>query len=258
MTNFDDKNNNSNVNKHLNPTLNHRTVDGDVKNGKLKHEIVDQHSTDSTNKPDPNFRPKLRWPDLCAQIFLHAGAIYGLVFQFYTIRFYTLIWCEYINGWTISVSMYWLVHLHLLLFCLQSLHSLSAAALASPPVHIVYSRTNRTKRMRSCDCFWYFCSPFRGSVMHIRGRTITGFITNTRYAKLFIHSFVENHSIQIKTIIFRFHRKPMLIHMMLDEVSGSHTSVGSFWRRIQKWWPNGKSSIWAISKMIRLSCGKSD
>lgn len=96
MTNFDDKNNNSDVNKHQNQTLNHRTVVVDAKNGKVQHKTTEQqHSTDSIHDAvDPQFRPELRWPDLCAQIFLHAGAIYGLVFQFYTIKFYTLIWCK--------------------------------------------------------------------------------------------------------------------------------------------------------------------
>lgn len=40
------------------------------------------------------FIPQFRWPDLIVQIFLHVGAIYGLLFQFYSIKFYTLIWCK--------------------------------------------------------------------------------------------------------------------------------------------------------------------
>lgn len=40
------------------------------------------------------FIPQIRWPDLIAQIFLHVGALYGLLFQFYSIKFYTLIWCK--------------------------------------------------------------------------------------------------------------------------------------------------------------------
>lgn len=95
MTNSDDKNNNSNVNEHPNQTLNHRTVVGEGKNGKLQHKII---TTDSIHDTvDPTFRPQLRWPDLIAQLFLHTGAIYGLVFQFYTIKFYTIIWCKSID-----------------------------------------------------------------------------------------------------------------------------------------------------------------
>lgn len=40
------------------------------------------------------FIPSIRWPDLIAQIFLHVGALYGLVFHLYAIKFYTLLWCE--------------------------------------------------------------------------------------------------------------------------------------------------------------------
>lgn len=40
------------------------------------------------------FIPKIRWPDLCAQIFLHVGALYGLIFHLYAIKLYTLIWCK--------------------------------------------------------------------------------------------------------------------------------------------------------------------
>lgn len=97
MTNLDDKNNNGDVNKHPNQTLIHRTIVGAEKNGTIEHKTTQAHSTDSSHTAvDPTFRPQLRWPDLCAQIFLHAGAIYGLVFQFYTIKFYTLIWCKYL------------------------------------------------------------------------------------------------------------------------------------------------------------------
>lgn len=95
MTNLDDTNNNSNVNNHPDQTLIHRTIFGEEKNGKIQHKVT-QHSTDSIHGAvDSNFRPQLRWPDLCAQLFLHIGAIYGLVFQFYTIKFYTFIWCKY-------------------------------------------------------------------------------------------------------------------------------------------------------------------
>lgn len=86
MINSDDKNNNSNVNKR---SVGERLM---VNGGMSKHNHIDSthHAT------DPHFQPQLRWPDLCAQLFLHIGAIYGLAFQFYTIKFYTIIWCEYL------------------------------------------------------------------------------------------------------------------------------------------------------------------
>lgn len=40
------------------------------------------------------FIPQIRWPDLMAQIFLHIGAIYGLLFHFWKLKFYTYIWCK--------------------------------------------------------------------------------------------------------------------------------------------------------------------
>lgn len=40
------------------------------------------------------FIPQIRWPDLVAQLFLHVGAVYALVFHMYAIKFYTLIWCK--------------------------------------------------------------------------------------------------------------------------------------------------------------------
>lgn len=52
---------------------------------------------DTAEHDAAKFVPKIRWPDLIAQLFLHIGAIYGLIFQFYTIRFYTLVWCKYFS-----------------------------------------------------------------------------------------------------------------------------------------------------------------
>lgn len=131
MTNLDDKNNNSNVNKHSTQMLNHRTVvGGDEKNGQLQHKLTTQHSTDSIHDPvDQNFQPQLRWPDLCAQLFLHSGAIYGLVFQFYTIKFYTLIWCKYILVCHHVASTKHFRNFNIclcvsVLYCLQSVHLL--------------------------------------------------------------------------------------------------------------------------------------
>lgn len=40
------------------------------------------------------FVPQIRWPDLIVQIFLHVGAIYGFLFLFWSIKFYTFLWCK--------------------------------------------------------------------------------------------------------------------------------------------------------------------
>lgn len=86
-----DKNNNPNQNG------------SDSVNG-LKHRNTTEKTTNGLAHPpvDANFKPKLRWPDLMAQLFLHGGALYGLLFQFYTIKFYTIIWCKYHKAGRIS------------------------------------------------------------------------------------------------------------------------------------------------------------
>lgn len=50
------------------------------------------------NSDIPKFQPKIRWPDLLVQIFLHIGAIYGLVFQFYKIKLLTFLWCKHLKN----------------------------------------------------------------------------------------------------------------------------------------------------------------
>lgn len=83
MHRINDTNNNSNTS----------CSNGDErKNG----EIIKNNSKmiNSVENDAATFKPKIRWPDLIAQLFLHIGAVYGLIFQFYAIRFYTLVWCE--------------------------------------------------------------------------------------------------------------------------------------------------------------------
>lgn len=51
------------------------------------------------------FVPRFRWPDLIVQIFLHVGALYGLLFQFYSIKFFTMIWCK-LNWYILCILDY--------------------------------------------------------------------------------------------------------------------------------------------------------
>lgn len=41
------------------------------------------------------FTPKIRWPDLLAQVFIHGGSVYGLYYLI-TLKaaFYTYVWCR--------------------------------------------------------------------------------------------------------------------------------------------------------------------
>lgn len=46
---------------------------------------------DKNVEEDQEYNPQIRWPDLCAQTFLHVGALYGLYLMFYA-KFYTFLW----------------------------------------------------------------------------------------------------------------------------------------------------------------------
>jgi stearoyl-CoA desaturase (Delta-9 desaturase) len=56
----------------------------------FSHFKVSQETSDKVE-----FIPRIRWPDLIAQVFIHVGAVYGL---FYLITFkavvYTYVWCK--------------------------------------------------------------------------------------------------------------------------------------------------------------------
>lgn len=81
----------------MNNDTNHNSNTGGSNNGLKIREIIKHNgkTMDSVESDSAkNFKAKIRWPDLMAQLFLHIGAVYGLIFQFYTIRFYTLIWCK--------------------------------------------------------------------------------------------------------------------------------------------------------------------
>lgn len=73
-----------------------------VNNGDGVPELYDKHGDTNTincnssdKKISADFQPQIRWPDLIVQIFLHTGAVYGLCFLLWTIRFYTFLWCKY-------------------------------------------------------------------------------------------------------------------------------------------------------------------
>lgn len=71
--------------------------------------VLDDNHNESTTTSHSNssqqisadkipFKPKIRWPDLMAQVFIHAGSIYGL-FYLITLKaaFYTYVWCKSSN-----------------------------------------------------------------------------------------------------------------------------------------------------------------
>lgn len=57
-------------------------------------DVCERTSLEATVQPaDEEFVPKIRWPDLGAQIFLHAGALYG-VWLLPSVRWWTLVWSK--------------------------------------------------------------------------------------------------------------------------------------------------------------------
>lgn len=48
------------------------------------------------NQEKTVFKPRIRWPDLMAQVFVHVGSTYGLYFLItLQAKFYTYIWCKF-------------------------------------------------------------------------------------------------------------------------------------------------------------------
>lgn len=53
------------------------------------------HSPVSSPEEKPPFNPQIRWPDLIAQVFIHAGSLYGLYYLItLKAKLYTYIWCK--------------------------------------------------------------------------------------------------------------------------------------------------------------------
>lgn len=87
------KNTNNTCNTEHSSKMTHLNNNNDYKNGVPKI----NGSVSAVDENKEKFVPKLRWPDLIAQIFLHAGAVYGFIFQFYRIKLFTFFWCKYLK-----------------------------------------------------------------------------------------------------------------------------------------------------------------
>ncbi|KRT81555.1 hypothetical protein AMK59_5874, partial [Oryctes borbonicus] len=62
----------------------------------------------ATEPKNETFIPRIRWPDLAAQVFIHVGCVYGLVLCFYS-RFYTTLFafCTiYTSGFGITAGVH--------------------------------------------------------------------------------------------------------------------------------------------------------
>lgn len=72
------------------------TVQSNGTTHQLDNKIRKEVNADLSNtKPKgEKFIPQIRWPDLMAQIFIHAGCVYGLYLCFYA-RFYTTLFGKF-------------------------------------------------------------------------------------------------------------------------------------------------------------------
>lgn len=70
----------------------------DTINSNKTNDIKCDKNSENTDKEVINnneiFQPKIRWPDLVVQIFLHVGALYGFLILFWSIKLYTFLWCK--------------------------------------------------------------------------------------------------------------------------------------------------------------------
>lgn len=59
---------------------------------------TDKHASNGDAHQTKEFKPQIRWPDLIAQVFIHAGALYGLYYLIaLKAKFYTYVWCKSIK-----------------------------------------------------------------------------------------------------------------------------------------------------------------
>ena len=66
-----------------------------------KESETESHSSEAdqpqqSHQDKPAFKPKFRWPDLLAQLFIHVGSLYGLYYLItLKAKLYTYIWCKH-------------------------------------------------------------------------------------------------------------------------------------------------------------------
>lgn len=63
-----------------------------------KNSFMIEDNSNNTTKVEYNddekqfYKPSIKWPDLAAQLFIHAGALYGLYLMFIQAKVLTSIW----------------------------------------------------------------------------------------------------------------------------------------------------------------------
>lgn len=68
----------------------------------------DKHASNGDAHQTKEFKPQIRWPDLIAQVFIHAGALYGLYYLIaLKAKLYTYVWCKFTKRFPIQA---WKTH----------------------------------------------------------------------------------------------------------------------------------------------------
>lgn len=90
--NVDDEAQNATLAKDLVDNLGYKEENAVYKEcAQAKEKLLQQQQ--SAEDLEKEFKPKIRWPDLIAQLFLHVGGLYGFYLLF-SAKFYTFLWGE--------------------------------------------------------------------------------------------------------------------------------------------------------------------
>lgn len=61
----------------------------------LSAEVLNADDNHNESKKKLDYTPKLKWPDLIAQIFIHGGALYGLYLTMTAAKIATTLWGKF-------------------------------------------------------------------------------------------------------------------------------------------------------------------
>lgn len=75
--------------------------ENDLKNSRLAETEDFLSADESYRSSKAEFVPRIRWPDLVAQIFIHAGCVYGIYLIFAKAKLLTTLWGRYDEDYAI-------------------------------------------------------------------------------------------------------------------------------------------------------------
>lgn len=59
--------------------------------------VIKPNQNDYKENEDKEYKPKIKWPDLGVQIFIHAGCAYGFYLMFIKANLLTSLWGKFIH-----------------------------------------------------------------------------------------------------------------------------------------------------------------